>query len=173
MDGELLLFTRMAREANAYYEFLDATQGAGIEVLRVEKTHSPGILLVRARFDGDPVTTLKEAFYKRFWVLRSLLKVSVVYSAVDADDEDEILELSGRLNAWVDGAKYRVTLHRVKNPEMRRRIIDLVASKITAPVDLEGYVREIIVYYVDSKLYFVLGRANEILVERIDAATGT
>lgn len=173
MDVELLLFARMGREANAYYEFLDATQGLGVEVLRAVKTHSPGILLVGAKFSGNPVTTLKEAFYKRYWVLRSLLKVSVAYSVVDADDEKGILELSERLNVWVDSSKYRVTLHRVKSPEMRRRIIGLVASKITAPVDLEDYAREIIVYYVDSKLYFVLGRTSEILVERLDAAMET
>lgn len=163
----VLLFTKMTREANAYYEFLDATQESRIEILEMVKTRSPGILVARVRVDGDLIGIIRQAFQKKYWVLNSLLKVSAVYSAVRVDDERAIVELSERLNAWLNGSKYRVTLHRVKGLEMRNRIIDLVTSKIEAPVDLENYAHEIIVYYVDSKLYFVLDGSNEVVVEKL------
>lgn len=163
----------MGREANACYEFLDAVQETQIEVLETTKTRSPGIVLAKVKAEGDVVALLRQAFQKKHWVFGSLLKASAVYCSLRADDEKGILELSERLNSWVDGSKYRVTLRRVKNEQTRRRIIELVAAKIRAPVDLENYAREIIVYYVDSWLHFVLGRESEVSVEDSYPATVT
>jgi len=165
----LLVFTRMRREANAYYEFLDATQTLQLEVAQTIKTNSPGILVLKVGFEGDITTALKEAFRKHIWLFRSLLKVTKADKVVEADDDEGISGLSEWINSWLNGAKYRITVHRVKKQEDKVRLIHLITSKIVAPVDLEAYEREVIVYLVDSKLYLTLGSENEISIQKLES----
>lgn len=168
-EHTLLVFTRMNREANAYYEFLDATQTLQLQVAQTIKTHSPGILILRVVFEGDLTTALREAFRKHIWLLRSLLKVTKADRVVDVDDEESISGLSAWINTWLNGDKYRITVHRVKNQETKARLIHLITSSIAAPVDLEAYEREVIVYLVDSKLYLTLGSENEISIQKLES----
>ncbi|MEM0321023.1 MAG: hypothetical protein QW453_04575 [Thermoprotei archaeon] len=167
-EHTLLLFSMTHKEANAYYEFLDATRSLQLEAQTI-KTHSPGILVLRVVFEGNITTALKEAFREHIWLFRSLLKITKVDKVVDINDEKSISELSGWVNEWVKGAKYRVTVHRVKRLEEKMRIIRTITAQVTAPVDLDAYEREVIVYLVDSKLYLTLGSDNEISIQKLES----
>jgi hypothetical protein len=166
-EHTLILFSVIGKETNAYYEFMDATDTLNLEVRQIIRTRSPGITIVQVGFQGDLINVLKEALKNHLWLVNSLLKVSKVSHIIPMQDGPELLKLSSTLNEWIDGHKYRITLRRVKNRDTRLQFIREITSNITAPVDLEEYEREIIVYLIDSKFYFVLGNNDEVSLEKL------
>jgi hypothetical protein len=169
MNTQLILFTLMNKEAKAVYEFQDMITSSEIVLQEIKNTKSPGIVLVTIDCDNDVMSKLKNLVYKESWRFSCLLKIAKVERTLPMENLQEgLLKLSKELREIIGTNTYRITLHRTRSQELRDVIVNQLASGINGTVRLTNYDCEIVIYLIDSKLYFVFPSSlNQISIEKI------
>jgi len=158
----------MGMEAKALYEFKDVASKVGIN-LKFKRSKSPGIILAEGTIEDESlIKRLFDLIAKENWRFHALKKIAHVNHRLFLDDENAWKTLIEKISSVVYNKTYRISIHRVKNQQLKKAIINKLAEKIDTKVDLENYEIEIAGYFIDNELFFVFPTStNEISIDKI------
>jgi|GEM_PF-732394 len=172
MNETLILFTLMGMEAKALYEFKDVASKVGIN-LKFKRSKSPGIILAEGTIEDESlIKRLFDLIAKENWRFHALKKIAHVNHRLFLDDENAWKTLIEKISSVVYNKTYRISIHRVKNQQLKKAIINKLAEKIDSKVDLENYEIEIAGYFIDNELFlFFQHQQTRYLLIKLDFQT--
>jgi hypothetical protein len=162
-----LLFTLLHKEANGVYEFEDAIIQSNARLERVRRTSSPGVVVAHLNVSERPIDSLRKIAEREPWRFNSLLKVSLVRRELSYNTYAESIDqVSEDIKEEIGDLKYRITLRRIANLDIRKAIINEFGARLGGKVDLENYEYELKIYYIDGKLMLVYpAKSSEVALQ--------